>query len=166
MVAAIAGGGNGFSSGLVMTLGADNAPADLRGPFLGVYRMVTGFGDILGPIVTGSLSQALSLKLNASITAAVGFFGAFWLILTVKETLVAPDAGLFQNCIRAFGKANAKGYEKVSCTQDVELDEIQRVQVDVQDENPCAQDDGRGSDQQVQGDACLNRQTAGGPSAL
>jgi MFS family permease len=39
--AAVLGWGNGMSAGLIMTLGADLAPADRRGESIGVFRVIT-----------------------------------------------------------------------------------------------------------------------------
>ncbi len=54
IVAIILGLGNGISSGILMTLGADVAPSEGRSQFLGVWRLFSDFGGVLGPaILTG-----------------------------------------------------------------------------------------------------------------
>ena len=48
------GAGNGLSSGLVMTLGSDIAPAhkQQRSHFLAIYKTLADFGSFLGAVVS------------------------------------------------------------------------------------------------------------------
>ncbi|MCB0084457.1 MAG: MFS transporter, partial [Caldilineaceae bacterium] len=59
--AALMGFGNGLGSGTMMTLGADLAPRQSMGEFLGIWRLVGDVGQTGGPIITGSIADALSL---------------------------------------------------------------------------------------------------------
>ena len=52
LAALLAGLANGLSSGIVMTLGTDLAPPGRRGEFLGVWRLLTDAGSVLGPMGT------------------------------------------------------------------------------------------------------------------
>ena len=84
LVAVMAGVGNGFGSGVIMTMGADIAPADERIQFLGVWRLVGDLGALVGPLLTsivGSLVVALGLS------AFVGLTGGLVLLRCVGETL-------------------------------------------------------------------------------
>ena len=58
---ALAGIANGLSSGLVMTLGTDLAPADATrtGSFLGVWRLLSDLGVFIGPLLTGAVGTAV-----------------------------------------------------------------------------------------------------------
>lgn len=51
IVAIILGLGNGISSGILMTLGADVAPSEGRSQFLGVWRLFSDFGGVAGPAI-------------------------------------------------------------------------------------------------------------------
>ena len=54
----LAGIGNGLGSGIVLTLGADLAPADERSRFLGVWRLVGDCGVLAGPLLTSAAGLA------------------------------------------------------------------------------------------------------------
>src|SRR5690606_29592817 len=73
LVSMMLGLGNGISSGIVMTLGADAAPAKGRTEFLGLWRLVADLGSSLGPVVLSVITGLASLAL------AVGTLGAFGL---------------------------------------------------------------------------------------
>lgn len=49
VLAVAVGLGNGMSSGVVMTLGADHAPPASRASFLGTWRLVADVGGFGGP---------------------------------------------------------------------------------------------------------------------
>lgn len=51
VVAVVLGLGNGMSSGILMTLGADVAPPADRAQFLGVWRVMSDTGGAVGPLV-------------------------------------------------------------------------------------------------------------------
>ena len=49
----IIGFGNGLSTGLIMALGGDYAPKDKRrGPFLSLFKLIYGSGQLFGPSMT------------------------------------------------------------------------------------------------------------------
>ena len=48
--------GNGIGSGIVMTLGADAAPADARPQFLGGWRLFADFGLAAGPLLISAIT--------------------------------------------------------------------------------------------------------------
>ena len=87
MAAAIMGLGNGIGSGAMMTLGADLAPADRRGEFLGVWRLIGDLGGTGGPLVVGRVADLLGLSFSAFALAGIGLLGAGIFLLFVRETL-------------------------------------------------------------------------------
>lgn len=68
VVAGVLGFGNGMTAGILMTLGADVAPAAGRARFLGMWRVLTDTGAASGPLVV-SAGAALG-SLAAGIWAA------------------------------------------------------------------------------------------------
>lgn len=72
VVAALLGIGNGMGSGIVMTLGADVAPADVRPTFLSVWRLFQDTGDALGPLVLAAGAALGSLAAGIWAAAALG----------------------------------------------------------------------------------------------
>lgn len=71
VAAAVIGAGNGCSSGLVMAMSTDVAPAALRGPFLGLFRVFSDAGIVVGSAAVGSLADAADVEAAASATAMV-----------------------------------------------------------------------------------------------
>ena len=90
IVASIIGVGNGLGSGSMMTLGADLAPPEATGEFLGLWRLIGDSGGFLGPIVVGVVAAALSLNGSAWALSIVGIIAALTLALLVRETRVEP----------------------------------------------------------------------------
>ncbi len=90
-VALLLGLANGFSAGLVMILGADLAPRDLRGEFLGVWRLIGDLGWGGGPMLIGLLVETASLTAATLAVAGIGFLGLSVLVLFVDETLQAAN---------------------------------------------------------------------------
>ena len=89
-VGMLAGLGNGFGTGILMTLGSDFSPKVGRGQFLGVWRLVGDIGGAAGPFVLGSIAQATSLILACSVAGGFAGIGLIILILFVPETLKKP----------------------------------------------------------------------------
>lgn len=83
----VIGLGNGLGSGTMMTLGADLAPEDSRGEFLGVWRLIGDAGSAGGPVVVGSVADLLGLSLATFTIAGVGLLAAAMLGTLVPETL-------------------------------------------------------------------------------
>ena len=69
IVAIVVGLGNGLSSGINMTLGADLAPSDRPAPFLAAWRTLTDFGGAVAPLAVSGLA-VVSLPF-ASVAAGV-----------------------------------------------------------------------------------------------
>ena len=87
MAAMVVGFGNGLGSGINMTLGADFAPANERGEFLGVWRLMGDSGSFAGPMFMGYVANSFLLVTALAATAALGIIGVVVMALFVKETL-------------------------------------------------------------------------------
>ncbi|MFC8044966.1 MFS transporter [Nocardia sp. NPDC057353] len=70
VVALLLGLANGLSNGVIMTVGADIAPADRRAEFLGAWRLTHDFGMFAGPITIGVIG-AVSMLGGAAVVLAV-----------------------------------------------------------------------------------------------
>jgi MFS family permease len=84
---------NGLSSGGMMTLGADLAPPDARGEFLGVWRLIGDVGGTGGPSVVGFVADALTLPAAALAMAASGLAAALTFGFLLPETLDRKEPG-------------------------------------------------------------------------
>jgi len=95
-VGLLGGLGNGLGTGAIMTMGADLAPRERPGEFLGVWRLIADVGGMLAPAIVGAVAQAVALGAACLVSASVGAAGALLLGLWVPEGLVrrrdAPDA--------------------------------------------------------------------------
>jgi MFS family permease len=80
LVAALMGLGNGISAGVVMTLGADAAPAADRAQFMGGWRMCSDFGAAAGPLVISAVSSVAPLAAAAVTMGLLTWAGSAWLV--------------------------------------------------------------------------------------
>lgn len=80
MVCMLMGLGNGISSGLNMTVGADASPPDARTQFLGIWRLITDIGAGGGPLLLSGVIAVLSLSAGIAMIGSMGFLAAamFW----------------------------------------------------------------------------------------
>lgn len=85
MAALVIGFGNGLGSGINMTLGADLSPANNRGEFLGVWRLMSDTGSFGGPVLIGVVVESLTLSSAFFLTGVAGLIGLAVLQL-VRET--------------------------------------------------------------------------------
>lgn len=76
MLAAVLGVGNGLSSGILLTLGADIAPQNDPAPFLGSWRTLTDAGGAAAPLVVTGTTAAASLPVATAVMGVVGLLGA------------------------------------------------------------------------------------------
>jgi MFS family permease len=76
LAALLIGFGNGISSGLVMTLGADFSPNRGRGQFLGLWRFMADSGSTGGPVLLSAVTALASLGAGISATGLLGFAAA------------------------------------------------------------------------------------------
>lgn len=76
MFAAVLGVGNGLSSGILLTLGADVAPRTDPAPFLGSWRMFTDAGGAAAPLLVSGIAALSSLSLATGAVGVLGLLGA------------------------------------------------------------------------------------------
>jgi len=76
MFAAVLGVGNGLSSGILLTLGADVAPKSDPAPFLGSWRTLTDAGGALSPLLVSAIAAVSSLAVATAAMGAIGLLGA------------------------------------------------------------------------------------------
>jgi MFS family permease len=72
VLAMLMSAGNGLSSGIVITLGADVAPPLIRLRFFSIWRVMSDTGNALGPIAVSAIATIATL---ATGIVAVGAFG-------------------------------------------------------------------------------------------
>ncbi|NYT84120.1 MFS transporter [Pollutimonas harenae] len=92
LVCLLMGLGNGIGSGIVMTLGADGAPANARHEFLGIWRLITDTGTSAGPFILSGITALLSLGAGIAVIGTFGLGAAciFWRAL--PHTHAVKDA--------------------------------------------------------------------------
>ncbi len=83
----VMGFGNGLGSGTMMTLGADLAPSEGTGEFLGVWRLIGDAGAVTGPLVVGNIAEVWGLATSAFVLAGIGYAGVAIFLWLVPETL-------------------------------------------------------------------------------
>lgn len=88
----VIGIGNGLGSGTMMTLGADLAPREAMGEFLGIWRMIGDVGMVGGPVLIGAVAQALTLGSAATVVGGLSVGAALWFAKRVPETLERTTA--------------------------------------------------------------------------
>ena len=87
MAATLIGVGNGLSSGTMMTLGADLAPPETRGEFLGVWRLIGDTGFSSGPLIVGTVADLVMLSTAAWAMSGAGLIAVMIFAFLVPETL-------------------------------------------------------------------------------
>jgi MFS family permease len=75
--AAVLGVGNGLSSGILLTLGADVAPKADPAPFLGSWRTLTDAGGAVSPVLVAAITAVSSLSVAVGGVGILAFVGAF-----------------------------------------------------------------------------------------
>jgi MFS family permease len=90
LVAALMGLGNGISSGVVLTLGADASPSQDRAQFLAGWRVCSDLGNTAGPLVISAVSAFATLAAAAVTMGLITWAGSAWLIKWVPA--YAPRA--------------------------------------------------------------------------
>ena len=87
--AILIGFGNGVGSGIMMTLGADLAPKDGTGEFLGVWRLLGDFGGAVGHLLVGNVADLWGLGASSFVLAGIGYIAVMLFLRVVPETLNA-----------------------------------------------------------------------------
>lgn len=90
LFAALLGVGNGLSSGILLTLGADAAPAAQPGPFLGSWRTLTDAGGAAAPLLVSGVAAIASLAIAAGLMGAIGLLGALAFVRWVPRFSPRP----------------------------------------------------------------------------
>lgn len=86
VVASVLGLGNGVSSGIVMTLGADASPDFGRPQFLAGWRLLADTGQSLGPLIISGVTALFGLAVAAVVVGTLGCVGGGWLARWVPRT--------------------------------------------------------------------------------
>src|SRR5690606_23714356 len=68
--------GNGLSSGILLTLGADLARQENPAPFLGAWRTLTDAGGAITPLAVAGIIAAASIAWASGAVAVLGLIGA------------------------------------------------------------------------------------------
>jgi MFS family permease len=76
MFAAVLGVGNGLSSGILLTLGADVAPKADPAPFLGSWRTLSDAGGAVSPLLVSAITAVSSLAIGTGVMGVIGLLGA------------------------------------------------------------------------------------------
>lgn len=76
--------GNGLGSGIVMTLGADTAPAVGRAQFLGAWRLCGAIGTSGGPLLVGAAAAVAPLAAASLLIGLLALLGSGWVWWTVS----------------------------------------------------------------------------------
>jgi MFS family permease len=85
LAALLIGFGNGISSGLNMTLGADFSPDNGRGQFLGIWRFMADAGATGGPVLLSAVTAAVALGAGVAATGVLGFAAAAVFAVTIPR---------------------------------------------------------------------------------
>ncbi|WP_307381381.1 MFS transporter [Microbacterium sp. W4I20] len=95
MFAAVLGVGNGLSSGILLTLGADVAPKREPAAFLGSWRTLTDAGGAMAPLLVSAITAVASLSFAAAAMGVIGLVGAAgflrWIPRFVPRTRPEPQ---------------------------------------------------------------------------
>lgn len=90
LFAAVLGVGNGLSSGILLTLGADVAPREDPAPFLGSWRTLTDAGGAVSPLLVSGIAAAATLSIATGVVGAIGLLGALAFVRWVPRFVPRP----------------------------------------------------------------------------
>lgn len=82
----VMGVGNGLTSGSMLTVASDLAPADAQGPFIAGFNLMSSGGLFVGPFLVGWLADVFGIDVSAYGLAAILFAGVAWMALVVGES--------------------------------------------------------------------------------
>jgi MFS family permease len=80
-----------FGWGTMQVYAMDLAPEEKRGAFLGVWGLFMNLGQIIGPLVIGTLADVYGFKLAFTVVAVMLLVGATMVFAFGKETRVAEE---------------------------------------------------------------------------
>lgn len=90
LLAGVLGVGNGLSSGILLTLGADVAPPANPAPFLGSWRTLTDAGGATAPLLIAGITAIASLPVAAGVVGGLGLLGALGFVRWVPRFSPRP----------------------------------------------------------------------------
>ena len=90
MLAAVLGVGNGLSSGILMTLGADVAPRREPAAFLGSWRMLSDIGGSAAPLLVSGVTAIASLSVASAAIGVIGLLGAAGFLRWIPRYVPRP----------------------------------------------------------------------------
>lgn len=93
LVASAMAAANGLGSGIVMTLGADNAPVVGRSQFLGGWRLCGEIGHAGGALAVAGLTGLVSISAAALVLGTAGLLGSAWVTWWVLDADRRRSAG-------------------------------------------------------------------------
>jgi hypothetical protein len=93
--------GNGLGNGVIMTLGADVAPAATRAEFLAAWRLTHDAGMFLGPLSLGAAAIVAPLSLGLSILGVVSLTGAAMMWRYIPRFVPWPPISAPSPAVRA-----------------------------------------------------------------
>ncbi|KJQ54598.1 MFS transporter [Microbacterium sp. SA39] len=76
LFAGVLGVGNGLSSGILLTLGADVAPKREPAAFLGSWRTLTDAGGAVAPLIVAAVTAVAALPFAAAAMGVISLLGA------------------------------------------------------------------------------------------
>lgn len=83
---------NGFGSGIILTMGADLAPADARNEYLASYRLITDIGVAAAPpLLSAAAVWTGELSLAMSGFGALGIFGGLLMWRYIPRFIPKPN---------------------------------------------------------------------------
>lgn len=99
----VLGLGNGLSSGIVMTLGADLSPDVGRAQFLAGWRVFSDVGTSIGPLIIAAVTRLATLGISSLTLALIGVLGAAQLAHLLPRSGQLPPSEPHQRKPRAVG---------------------------------------------------------------
>ena len=84
--------GNGLSSGIIMTLGADVSPSVGKPQFLAGWRVFSDIGASAGPLIISLVTAVASLGMSALTLGIIGWLGAFQLARSIPRSGQLPPS--------------------------------------------------------------------------
>ncbi len=90
LFAAVLGVGNGLSSGILLTLGADVAPKADPAPFLGSWRTLTDAGGAVAPLLVSAIAAISTLAVATGAVGLISLLGAAAFVRWVPRFVAKP----------------------------------------------------------------------------
>ncbi|WP_309102541.1 MFS transporter [Microbacterium sp.] len=88
--AVVLGVGNGLSSGILLTLGADVAPKHEPAAFLGSWRTLADAGGAAAPLIVAGITAVASLSFAAGAMGVIGLLGAAGFLRWIPRFVPRP----------------------------------------------------------------------------